>query len=154
MGDAPAALSPQQRTRAIDILREARGLARRDFSGLQRKVIRQLRADPSLQAIERQLVAAGDAQANPTGALRIRVARADGSEIFEPLNLEHRVRLSDNPWLTKGNRNLILTDAPQNQQYLESLRQHGSIWPTDAVEAFVVRHQLNDEGVNFSPSTR
>lgn len=153
VGDA-ADLTPQQRTRANDILREARDLARDDFGGLQQKVMRRLRADPALQAIETQLVAAGDAQAGPTGTLRIKVSRADGTDAFVPLNLEHRVRLSDNPWLAKGNRNIILTDAPQNQQYLETLRQQGSVWPTDAVEAFVVRFQLNDEGINFSPGTR
>jgi hypothetical protein len=153
VGDAPD-LTPQQRARANDILREARDLARDDFGGLQQKVMRRLRADPDLQAIETQLIAAGDAQAGPTGTLRIKVNRADGTDAFEPLNLEHRVRLSDNPWLAKGNRNIILTDAPQNQQYLEALRQQGSVWPTDAVEAFVVRFQLNDQGINFSPGTR
>lgn len=149
-----ATLTPQQRARAVDILREARRLARDDFGNLQGKVMRRLRLDPQLQSIETQLVAAGDAQLNPTGTLRIKVVRADGTEAFEPFNLEHRVRLSDNPWLAKGDRNIILTDAPQNQQYLEALRQQGSVWPTDAVEAFVVRHQLNDEGINFSPGTR
>lgn len=84
----------------------------------------------------------------PTGTLQIKVRRANGTESFEPLNLEHRVRLSDNPWLAKGNRNIILTDAPQNQQHLEALRKQGSVWPTDAVETFVVRHKLNDEGAN------
>lgn len=147
-------LTPQQRTRANDILREARDIARDDFGGLQQKVMRRLRADPALQAIESQLVAAGDAQAGPTGTMRIKVIRADGTDAFEPLNLEHRIRLSDNPWLAKGNQNVIVTDAPQNQQYLEALRQQGSIWPTDAVEAFVVRHQLNDQGIDFAPGTR
>ncbi len=153
MGDAPN-LTPEQRTRANDLLREARDISRRDFNGLQKKVMRRLRADPALQAIENQLVAAGDAQAAPTGTMRIKVVKADGTEAFEPLNLEHKVRLSDNPWLAKSNRNLILTDAPQNQQYLEALRQQGSVWPTDAVEGFVVRHQLNDEGIDFAPGTR
>ena len=64
------------------------------------------------------------------------------------------MRLSDNPWLAKQNRNILLTDAPQNQQYLEGLRQQGSVWPSDPVETFVVRHQLNDEGIDFSPATR
>lgn len=153
VGDAPT-LTPQQRTRANDILREARDLAGKDYSNLQGKVMRRLRADPALQTIENQLVAAGDAQLNPTGTLRIKVIRADGTDGFEPLNLEHRIRQSDNPWLAKDSRNIILTDAPQNQQYLEALREHGSVWPTDAVEAFVVRHQLNDEGINFAPGTR
>jgi hypothetical protein len=153
VGDAPS-LTAQQRIRANDILREARRLARRDFGGLQGKVMRRLRADPALQAIENQLVAAGDAQLNPNGTLRIKVIRANGTEGFEPLNLEHRVRLSDNPWLAKQNRNILLTDAPQNQQYLEGLRQQGSVWPSDPVETFVVRHQLNDEGIDFSPATR
>ncbi|MEH6373202.1 DUF4157 domain-containing protein [Streptomyces sp. KLMMK] len=153
VGDAPN-LSPQQRARGNAILREARDLARNDFGGLQGKVMRRLRADPALQAVENQLAAAGDARLNPTGTLQIKVIRANGTEAFEPLNLEHRIRLSDNPWLAKGNQNVILTDAPQNQQYLEALRKQGSVWPTDPVEAFVVRHQLNDEGVSFAPGTR
>ena len=80
--------------------------------------------------------------------------RADGTERFEPINLEHKVRLSDNPWLAKGSRNLIATDAPQNQQYLEAIRQQGGVWPTDPIEDFVVRFQLNDQGVDFAPGTR
>ncbi len=153
VGDAPT-LTPQQRARANTILREARDLAREDFSGLQRKVMRRLRREPALQAVENQLAAAGDARLNPTGTLQIKVFRADGTEGFEPLNLEHRIRLSDNPWLAKNSQNILLTDAPQNQQYLEALRRQGSVWPTDPVEAFVVRHQLNDEGVDFAPGTR
>jgi hypothetical protein len=113
-----------------------------------------LRTDAVLQQIENQLVAAGDAQANPTGTLRIKVVRAEGTEAFEPFNIEHKVRLSDNPWLAKSIRNLIFTDAPQNQQYLEALPPAGSVWPTDAVEGFVVQHGLNDEGINFAPRTR
>ncbi|MFD9482843.1 DUF4157 domain-containing protein [Streptomyces sp. NPDC059991] len=153
VGNAPA-LTAQQRARAIGILREARRLAGKDFGSLQGKAMRRLRADADLQAIEGQLVAAGDARLNPTGTLQIKVRRADGTESFEPLNLEHRVRRSDNPWLAKGNRNIILTDAPQNQQYLEELRKQGSVWPTGEVEAFVVRYELNDEGVNFTPRSR
>lgn len=153
VGDAPS-LTPQQRARADAILREARDLARTDFGNLQGKVMKRLRADPVLQAIEAQLVAAGDAQSNPTGTLRIKVVKADGTEGFEPFNLEHRIRLSDNPWMAKGTRNIILTDAPQNQQYLEALRQQGSVWPTDAIERFVVRFRLNDQGVDFAPGTR
>ena len=84
-----------------------------------------LRTDAVLQQIENQLVAAGDAQANPTGTLRIKVVRAEGTEAFEPFNIEHKVRLSDNPWLAKSIRNLIFTDAPQNQQYLEALPPAG-----------------------------
>ncbi|MER5384441.1 DUF4157 domain-containing protein [Streptomyces sp. NPDC002688] len=153
VGNAPS-LTAQQRNRANGILREARDLARKDFGNLQGKVMRRLRADADLQAIEGQLVAAGDARLNPTGTLQIKVRRADGTESFEPLNLEHRVRLSDDPWSAKGNRNIILTDAPQNQQYLEGIRQQGSVWPTGGREAFVVRYELNDEGVNFAPGSR
>ncbi|MFE5869576.1 hypothetical protein ACFQ6V_13135 [Streptomyces roseifaciens] len=125
---------------------------RRNTVNLQPKVMRQLRADPALQALESQLVAAGDARLNPTGTLQIKVAcSVDGAETFEPLSLEHRVRRSEIPWLAKDSRNIILTDAPQKQRYLESLRKQGSIWPTDPVEAFVVRHQLNDQAVDFDP---
>ena len=79
---------------------------------------------------------------------------ADGTETFEPFNLEHLVREVDNPWRTKDAQNLTLTDAPQNQQVLEGLREHGSIWSKmDVVEAFVVRYQLNNEGINFARHT-
>ncbi|MEU7603602.1 hypothetical protein [Streptomyces sp. NPDC041003] len=64
VGNAPT-LTPQQRIRAVGILREARVLAREDFSGLQGKAMARLRAGAQLQAIEGQLVAAGDAQLNP-----------------------------------------------------------------------------------------
>jgi hypothetical protein len=153
VGDATE-LTADQRIRANEILQEARDISRRDFSGLQTKVMKQLRADPDLQAIEQRMVDAGDAQAPETGSLRIRTVRADGTERFEPINLEHKVRLSDNPWLAKGSRNLIATDAPQNQQYLEAIRQQGGVWPTDPIEDFVVRFQLNDQGVDFAPGTR
>ena len=86
--------------------------------------------------------------------MRIKVVKADGTEAFEPLNLEHKVRLSDNPWLAKSNRNLILTDAPQNQQYLEALRQQGSVWPTDAVEGFVVPATSSTTRASTSPRER
>jgi hypothetical protein len=154
VGDARQ-LTADQRTRANGILREARDLSGKDYKGLQGKVTKQLRADPELKAIADQLIAAGDAQAKQTGALRIKVIRADtGAESFEPLNLEHRTRQSDNPWMAKNPGNLIVTDAPQNQQYLEAIREQGGVWPTSAVEEFVVRHQLNDQGIDFTPGPR
>ncbi|MFG3295919.1 hypothetical protein ACGF3G_44965 [Streptomyces sp. NPDC048179] len=44
--------------------------------------------------------------------------------------------------------------ATRTEQFLEALRRHGSVWPTGGVEEFVIRHQLNDQGVDFSPDTR
>jgi len=72
---------------------------------------------------------------------------------FESLGVEHRTRLSDDPWRYNDPDNLIVTDAAQNEQYLEALRRHGKIWPTGGVEDFVIRHQLDDQGVDFSPDT-
>ena len=99
MGESPD-LTPQQRANATRILRAARRLLKPDGVFIVKFQVQ-------------------------TGTLRIKVVWANGTEAFEPFNLEHRVRLSDNPWLAKGNRNIILTDAPQNQQYLEALRQRG-----------------------------
>ena len=77
-----------------------------------------------------------------------------GATSFESMNIEHRVRLSDNPWRYNEGANLLLSDSAQNQQYLEALRKEGSIWPTDAVEEFVVRFALNDQGIDFAPQSR
>ena len=67
------------------------------------------------------------------------------------MNLEHGTRLSDNPWRYNEERNLMVTDEYQNQQYNEAIRQYGHLWATEEVERFVVQHQLNDEGVDFRP---
>jgi hypothetical protein len=75
---------------------------------------------------------------------------ATGAVRFEPMNIEHRTRLSDNPWLYDNRGNLIITDAAQNQQYLEALRKFG-VWPTGRIEDFVIRHELNRQNVDFSP---
>jgi hypothetical protein len=146
-------LTSEQRDDFNKVLREARTLANKEYKGLQPKLMPRLRADATLQSIEKQLVQAGDAKASETGALQIKVVHPDGSEEFQPLNLDHFVRKSDNPWLAKDSHNLTLTDAPQNQQYLEALRKHGKIWPTDDRERFIVAHQLNDQRVNFAPGT-
>ena len=147
-------LEPQQRARAMQILREARDIARRDFGNLQTKVTRRLHADPELRAIEQQLRATGDVQGRPGRALRVRVEKEGGEIAYEPLNIEHRVRLSDNPWMAKDPHNLLLTDAAQNQQYLEAVRQYGSVWPTDDLERFVVTHGLHDQAIDFRPGSR
>jgi hypothetical protein len=80
--------------------------------------------------------------------------RAGGGIKFEPLGVEHRTRLSDDPWRYNDPANLIVTDAAQNEQYMEALRQKGFVWPTGATEDFVVRHGLNDQGVDFAPGKR
>jgi hypothetical protein len=152
VGDAQ--LTPAQRARANEILSEARDLARADFKNLQSKITKRLRADPELKAVEDQLIAAGDAENKATGALRVKTGKTDGSVNFEPLNLDHKIRLSDNPWAAKSADNLLLTDAAQNQQYLEAVRQYGHVWPTNDVEGFVVRHQLNNQGINFAPGPK
>ncbi|MFD4511087.1 hypothetical protein ACFWPS_50510, partial [Streptomyces sp. NPDC058457] len=150
VGNGP--MTQAQRAAATAILREARDLARADFDNVRKAIWRRLRADPDLLRIERQLQAAGDAAQGGT-ALRVNTRTADGTR-FESLGVEHRTRLSDDPWRYNDPANLIVTDAPQNEQYLEALRRHGSIWPTGDVEDFVIRHRLNDQGVDFTPDTR
>lgn len=155
VGDATR-LTNAQRDTANDLIREARDLARADFDNVRDAVWRRLRnprQHPDLAQIEQQLLAAGDVEARGTGALSVKMATAEGVR-FEPLNIEHRARLSDNPWLYNDPRNLLVSDAAQNQQYLEALRQQGSIWPSDAVEEFVVRFGLNDQGIDFAPRSR
>jgi hypothetical protein len=156
VGDAQR-LTNAQRDDANRILRAARDASEADFNNVRDAVwrrLRNLRRNPDLAAIEQQLRAAGDVQGPRSGALRVRMASPEGETSFESMNLEHRVRRSDNPWLYNSPENLIASDAAQNQQYLESLRQQGSIWPSGAVEEFVVRHGLNDQGINFQPHSR
>ncbi|WP_217560619.1 hypothetical protein [Streptomyces sp. GbtcB6] len=150
VGNGP--MTPAQRSAATAVLREARDLARADFDNVRKAIWRRLRADPDLLRIERRLQAAGDA-AQGGSALRVSTRTATGTR-FEALGVEHRTRLSDDPWRYDDPANLIVTDAPQNEQYLEALRRHGSIWPTGDVEDFVIRHRLNDQGVDFTPDTR
>lgn len=150
VGSGP--MTPAQRADATAILREARNLARADFNNVRDGIWRRLRADPDLRRIEAQLQAAGDA-AQGGAALQVNTRTAAGDR-FESLGVEHRTRLSDDPWRYNDPANLIVTDAPQNEQFLEALRRHGSIWPTGGIEEFVIRHQLNDQGVDFSPDTR
>jgi hypothetical protein len=81
--------------------------------------------------------------------------RADTSIVFEPLNIEHRVRIHDNPWRYNDPSNLIMTDSALNQQYLEALRREGGIWATDDIEAFITRHRLTDQGAGYGmPGTQ
>ncbi|NOT54933.1 MAG: DUF4157 domain-containing protein [Deltaproteobacteria bacterium] len=154
-------LTAAQRARGNEILIEARQLARADFKNLQTKVMKRLRADPELKAIEDQLIAAGDVEDIATGGIRLKTQKVDtktqkaaGPAEFEPVNIEHRKRVSDNPWAAKDADNLLLTDATQNQQYLEAVRQYGGVWPADVIEDFVVRHQLNRQGIDFRPGPR
>ncbi|WP_158688099.1 MULTISPECIES: DUF4157 domain-containing protein [Actinomycetes] len=155
VGDA-ATLNPSQRRRAEAILSEARPLGKQQYANLRGRITNQLREDEQLKGIAQQLVRRGDAIDDGRGALKVRIKdKNTGTISYEPLNLEHRIRETDNPWATKLPGNLAVTDAPQNQQYLESLRELGSIWPSgDRVESFVVKHGLNKEGVDFRPGAR
>ncbi|WP_375425791.1 hypothetical protein [uncultured Friedmanniella sp.] len=155
VGDART-LTNAQRDAANDLLREARDLSEADFNNLRDAVWRRLRnprRHPDLAALERRMRTAGNLDATTTGAPRLRTATPDGIA-YDSMNLEHRIRRSDNPWRYNDPTNLIAADGPQNQQYLEGIRQQGSIWPTDAVEEFVVRFGLNDQGINFAPRSR
>ena len=146
------ALTETERAQAVEILSEARILARRDFNNLTSSIWRRLRSDPDLEHIANKMVRVGDAQVGGrTGSVRINTAWDDGRHGFEALNIEHRTRLSDNPWRYNDPENLILTDASQNQQYLEAIRREGGIWATDDIERFVVSHGLSNVS---SPGTQ
>ncbi|WP_089106496.1 hypothetical protein [Streptomyces hyaluromycini] len=109
VGNGP--MTAAQRADATAVLREARDLARADFNNVRKAIWRRLRADPDLLRIERQLQAAGDA-AQGGAALRVSTRTADGTR-FEALGVEHRTRLSDDPWRYDDPANLIVTDAPR-----------------------------------------
>src|SRR6266511_2738192 len=143
-------LTAAQRQTANTILREARDLARADFNNVRDALWRRMRRDPDLLRIEQELQQAGDA-ASGGRALRVNTQTASGTQ-FEPLGVEHRTRLSDDPWRYNDPANLIVTDAPQNEQFMEALRQHGFVWPTNDIEDFVVRYGLNEEGLDFFPA--
>ena len=152
VGDAPA-LTEAQRERADEILTEARELARGDFDTLADSIWRRLRQDPELLEIEKKLRAA-KVVGPGEGALQIKTKpiKGTGTE-FESLTLEHGVRLSDDPWLYNSPDNLFVTDASQNEQYLEAIRR-GGIWPTSKIEEFVVRHKLSAQKTVYAPGSR
>ncbi|MEU5261561.1 hypothetical protein [Amycolatopsis sp. NPDC021455] len=145
-------LTARERSIATRILREARDLARDDFDTVRDSLWRRLRRDPDLLAIEQRMRALGFAEAGGL-ALRISTPTASGT-VFEGLGVEHRIRLSDNPWRYNDPDNLIVTDAPQNERYLEAIRRHGFVWPTDPIEDFVIRNDLNDQHRSFQPGPR
>ena len=150
-----AELTADQRKRAMEILGEAREKSRADFDNVRDSVNGRLRKDEELQQLEKQMRAAGDVTNEASGGLRVRTVNNAGEVSFEPLNIEHRMRLSDNPWGYNHYENLLVTDAAQNQQFLEALRKHGGIWPTDETERFVITHGLHDQkGVDFRPGGR
>ena len=154
VGDAER-LTPAQRADAMRILNEARDISDGQWKSLQSKLQKELRADPELKALEDQMRAAGDVSAHQTGAIRVRVQKADGTIDYESLNIEHKVRKSDNPWRYNDPDNLTASDAPLNQAYLEALRKHGHVWPqAGSVDDFVVRHGLNRQGIDFAPQGR
>lgn len=154
VGDA-VTLTAKQRDDAMKILNEARDIANDQWKGLQGKLQKELRAYPELKAIEDEMRALGDVSDHKTGAIRVRAQKADGTIDYESLNIEHKVRKSDNPWLYDHPDNLTASDAPLNQAYLEALRKHGGIWPeAGSIDDFVVRHGLNRQGVDFAPGAR
>jgi hypothetical protein len=150
VGAAP--LTAAQRARAVAVLREARDLARTDFGAVRTAMWRRLRRDPELRAITDRMVAVGDVELGKRGgSVRVRTVADDGRVTFQALEPDHLVRLSDNPWRYNDPRNLILTDSAQNQQFLETLRQQGSIWATDDIERFVVGNGLVDQATIHLP---
>lgn len=144
-----AELTAKQRADATDILREARELARKDFSNVQQAVWEHLRGDEDLKKIEAKMVAKGDVGPGEA-ALRIGTMRTSGKG-YGSMDLEHSARLSDQPLRYNERNNLMVTDAFQNQQFNEALRKHGKVWATDELEAFVIFHRLNDQGIDFMP---
>ncbi|MET0782179.1 MAG: hypothetical protein ABWZ16_11750 [Microbacterium sp.] len=152
--DEGTELTPAQREQALKILAEARDKSRADFNNVRDGVNGRLRKDKDLRDLEAKLRAAGDVTDDAGGGLRVRTTTDAGDIKFEPLNIEHRVRLSDNPWAYNQYENLLVTDAAQNQQFLEALRKHGGIWPTDDTERFVITHGLHDQKGDFRPGAR
>ena len=151
VGDARQ-LTAKQREDAMTILNEARDIADKQWGGLQTKLQKEMRADPELKAFEDEMRALGDISGDRTGAIRVKSLNADGTIRYESLNIEHKVRKSDNPWLYNHPANLTASDAPLNQAYLEALRKHGGIWPeAGSIDDFVVRHGLNRQGIDFAP---
>jgi hypothetical protein len=153
---AGRSLTEAERAQAMDILREARDLARADFANVRDSVWRRLRRDPELSDIADQMVAAGDAQlGGRSGTVRISTRWDDSREGFQALEIEHRTRLSDNPWRYNDPTNLLLTDSPQNQQMLEAIRREGGIWPAgDEIEDFIISHGLLDQSNVGAPRAR
>jgi hypothetical protein len=149
------ALTEVERQQAMQILREARDLARTDFGTLRTSIWRRMRADPDLERLARDMAAGSDAQlGRRAGSVRIRTLWDEGDEAYQALEVEHKVRLSDNPWRYNDPDNLILTDSAQNQQYLEALRREGGIWATEDVERFVISHGLLDQTSVGAPRGR
>jgi len=113
-----------------------------------------MRQDPDLEQIAAQMEAAGDVElGGTTGTVRARTRTDDDTIKFQALEIEHRTRLSDNPWRYNDPDNLILSDSAQNQQFLEALRRFGNIWPTDDLEDFIVRNALTDQPTTGAPGT-
>jgi len=50
---------------------------------------------------------------------------------WHPLNIDHFIRQTDNPWLSTNPKNLDVTTAIENQQYLESYRKFMNEQVTD-----------------------
>ena len=141
-----------QRAQAEQILQEARELARADFDSVRNSIWRRLRRDPELTALAQQLKDLGDVQwEGRASAVRVRTAWDDGRAGFQALEIEHKTRLSDNPWRYNDPDNLILTDSSLNQQYLEAVRREGGIWATDEVERFVTEQGLTEQAGGFGP---
>jgi hypothetical protein len=154
VGDRPA-LTTAERKRAEELLKEARELSEKDFKNVQDAVWLRLRRDPDLLKIEKKLRKEGVVGPGK-GALQVPVRRVDdpsGKPTWESLNLEHRVRRSDDPWMYNDPANLIVTDPAQNQEYLEAIRR-GAVWPTYETEEFVTRHGLTSQPYDFAPGSR
>jgi hypothetical protein len=149
VGEAP--LTPAQRSTAEAILRRARKLSQRDWGNVRNAIWARLSKDPELSALAERMVAKGDAQIGRLGQLKIRTAHDAGGVKFQALEPDHLVRRTDNPWRYSDPTNLNLTDSAQNQQFLETLRQQGSIWATDDIERFVVGNGLSSQSTTRLP---
>lgn len=146
------AMTDTEKAQALEILRESRDLARADFDTLRSSVWRRLRSDPELRSLADDMVTAGDAKlSGRSGSVRIRTQWDDSREGFQALEIEHRTRLSDNPWRYNDPNNLMLTDSAQNQQFLEAVRREGYIWPTDEIEEFITSRRLLEQSNMGTP---
>jgi hypothetical protein len=154
-GKRGRALTSGERAQAMGILTEARSVSRTGYYASFRDFAwRELKGDPEVAHLM---------QADPTSArwsssdtksaavIRCVVTRADGSQVTEmrTIDFEHLTRLTDQPFKrhseaggTKPNLSPMLADA--NRYYQEALRDigHAHWFTNDAIESFVVEHQL------------
>ena len=110
-------------------------------------VWRRIHRDPDVLKIRDELVALGDAKLNkdPSSALQVKTHLAEGKNRFRPLEMEHQIRISENPWKYNIGANTSFTTSYGNRILSEQIRKTGLWVGGDKVEEFVVRVGLVDQ---------